>query len=250
MFQKCIHWVTNLSSSPDSENLWIIEFSLLDLYLDWFEAHPLYSRVSMLQLLDVCEWMCICRPDLLFNFSILFGQAMHTLRIPCSLLEHNSGSKAGQYSRESEHNLGIIRDLFSQQSLIEGICLLRQRQFWSIKTLLKDERYFNMRISEVVNKLSCKTKAKREGKICKFIYMQIDTKLRNVFRMISISFFSGHNLHRQLSGQKHKRWKWRGCIDRYNKVNSGQGVPKKVTNRMPLEPWWTRSITKTCYWQS
>ena len=55
-----------------------------------------------------------------FNFSILFGQAVHTLRIHCSLLEHNSGSKAGQYSRESEHNLGIIRDLFSQQSLIEG----------------------------------------------------------------------------------------------------------------------------------
>ena len=185
-----------------------------------------------------------------FNFSILFGQAVHTLRIHCSLLEHNSGSKAGQYSRESEHNLGIIRDLFSQQSLIEGICLLRQRHFWSTKTLLKDERYFNMRISEVVNKLSCKTKAKREGKIWKFIYMHIDTKLRNIFKMISISFFSGHNLHRQLSGQKHKRWKWRGCIDRYNKVNSGQGVPKKVTNRMPLEPWWTRSITKTCYWQS
>ena len=79
-----------------------------------------------------------------FNFSILFGQAVHTLRIHCSLLEHNSGSKAGQYSRESEHNLGIIRDLFSQQSLIEGICLLRQRHFWSTKTLLKDERYFNM----------------------------------------------------------------------------------------------------------
>ena len=166
MFQKCIHWVTNLSSSPDSlENLWIIEFSLLDLWLNWFEAHPLYSRVSMLQLLEVCEWMCICRPDLLFNFSILFGQAVHTLRIHCSLLEHNSGSKAGQYSRESEHNLGIIRDLFIPQSLIEGICLLRQRHLWSTKTLLKDERYFNM-FQLAYQKLltNCLAKQKSKGR--------------------------------------------------------------------------------------
>ena len=112
-------------------------------WLNWSPS-PLFKGIYVATSWGVWMNVHLQARSLDFNFSILFGQAVHTLRIHCSLLEHNSGSKAGQYSRGSEHNLGIIRDLFSQQSLIEGICLLRQWHFWSTKTLLKDEKYFNM----------------------------------------------------------------------------------------------------------